>query len=159
VDDAETWEEIPLPDGVNGPMGLAVDPRDAKRLYLATWGRYDPLGDRDGGIWLSTDGGGSWRRIFAEQQYMYDVTIDPRNPDILYSASMLFSVWRSADAGATWRRLKGYNFKQAKRVILDPFDPDHIFVTTFGGSVWYGPAKGDPDAVEDIVTPEVAYER
>ncbi len=159
VDGAETWQEIPLPEGVNGPMGLSVDPRDSKRLYLATWGRYDPLGDRDGGIWLSTDGGGSWRRIFDAQEYIYDVTIDPRNPDILYSGSMLFSVWRSADAGATWRRLKGYNFKQAKRVILDPFDPDRIFVTTFGGSVWYGPAEGDPDAVEDIVTPVVAYDR
>jgi len=32
-------------------------------------------------------------------------------------------------------------------------------VTTFGGSVWYGPADGDPRAVEDIVTPQVAYGR
>ena len=157
-DAAETWQEVPLPEGVNGPMGLTVDPRDRRRLYLATWGRHNPEGDTDGGIWLSTDGGGSWERIFAKQQYIYDVTMDPRNPDILYAASMLYSVWRSADAGATWRRLKGYNFKQAKRVIVDPMLPDRIFVTTFGGSVWYGPATGDPDAAEDIVTPVVSYD-
>jgi len=27
-----------------------------------------------------------------------------------------------------------------------------IYVTTFGGSVWYGPAQGDPTAPEDIAT-------
>jgi hypothetical protein len=32
-----------------------------------------------------------------------------------------------------------------------------IYVTTFGGSLWHGPAKGDPSAPEDIVTPAVAY--
>lgn len=28
-----------------------------------------------------------------------------------------------------------------------------IYVTTFGGSVWHGPAAGDPDAAEDIAAP------
>ncbi len=156
-DGADSWTEIPLPQGVNGPMGLSIDPRDSKRLYLAVWGRYDPEGDRDGGIWLSTDAGGSWKKVFDAQQYIYDITIDPANPDIIYAASMLSSVWRSDDAGTSWRRLGGYNFKQAKRVIIDPMLDGMIFVTTFGGSVWYGPAAGDPDAVEDIATPAVSH--
>ena len=42
-------------------------------------------------------------------------------------------------------------------VVPDPGNPDMVFISTFGGSVWYGPAKGDPNAVEDIVTPEAAY--
>ena len=28
-----------------------------------------------------------------------------------------------------------------------------IYITTYGGSVWHGPAVGDPKAVEDILTP------
>ncbi len=43
------------------------------------------------------------------------------------------------------------------RVIPDPERADRIFVTTFGGSVWYGPAAGDPKATDDIVTPVAAY--
>ncbi len=158
TDGAETWRKLPLPGGLNGPHGLAVDPNDTNRVYLAAWGRYVPTGDRDGGIWLSEDGGETWKNIFSRQQHMYDVTIDPNNPDTLYSGSMSFSVWRSTDRGATWSRLKGYDFKQANRVIVDPFDPSMIYVTTFGGSVWHGPAAGDPNATEDIITPEVAYE-
>ena len=33
-----------------------------------------------------------------------------------------------------------------------------IFVLTFGGSVWYGPAEGDPNATDDIVTPAISLQ-
>jgi hypothetical protein len=33
----------------------------------------------------------------------------------------------------------------------DPLDASKVYVTTFGGSVWHGPAAGDPAAVEDVV--------
>lgn len=48
---------------------------------------------------------------------------------------------------------------RSRRVIPDPYHPGMIYITTFGGSVWYGSATGDPSAVEDIVTPSVAYHR
>jgi hypothetical protein len=35
-------------------------------------------------------------------------------------------------------------------VIPDPADAGRIFITTFGGSVWHGPAEGDPKAAEDM---------
>jgi hypothetical protein len=34
-----------------------------------------------------------------------------------------------------------------------------IYVITFGGSVWHGPAAGDPNAIEEIMTPELSYDR
>jgi hypothetical protein len=39
----------------------------------------------------------------------------------------------------------------------DPRDPEKIFIITFGGGVWYGPAKGDENAAEDIITPCLVY--
>ena len=41
----------------------------------------------------------------------------------------------------TWRRIVGFDFKWAHRVIVDPRDRGKIFITTFGGSVWYGNAN------------------
>jgi hypothetical protein len=39
----------------------------------------------------------------------------------------------------------------------DPRNPDKIFIITFGGGVWYGSARGDQNAVEDIVKPVLEY--
>jgi photosystem II stability/assembly factor-like uncharacterized protein len=140
IDGAEAWTRIPLPPGVNGPNGLAIDPQDRTRLYLAAWGRSTPQGAEDGGIYLSTDAGASWRRVLAQDQHVYDVTVDPRDPRVLYAAGFEASAWRSSDRGLTWRRIRGFDFKWAHRVIVDPRDPTRIFITTFGGSVWYGRA-------------------
>ena len=54
------------------------------------------------------------------------------------------AAWRSRDRGATWQRLRGYTFKWGHRVMPDPLTPDMVYVTTFGGGLWHGPAAGDP---------------
>jgi len=159
VDGGESWQNVPLPAGVNGPNGLAVDPRDPQRMYLAVWGLERATGDIGGGIYLTTDGGRSWRNVEYRRQHVYAITIDPRNPSILYASSYNASVLRSTDRGETWSRLKGFNAKWSHWVTCDPTDPDTIFVTTYGSSVWRGPSAGDPDALEDIVTPDVRYDR
>lgn len=152
-DGAESWIKMKLPEGVNGPTGLGIDPLDNKRMYLTTWGIYSSKGDTGGGVYLSTDGGSNWENIFNEGQHVYDITIDNNNPNILYICGFDASAYRSEDRGKTWKRIKGYNFKWGHRVIVDPVNSDMIYITTFGGSVWYGPAKGDINAIEDIITP------
>jgi len=139
--------------------GRPQDPEDPQRLYLAAWGRRVSTRDVDGGIFLSTDGGATWHNILARDRHVYDVTIDPRDPNVLYACGFSSSAWRSTDRGHTWERIRGYNFKWGHRVAPDPLDAARIYITTFGGSVWYGPATGDHDAVEDIVTPALAHAR
>jgi len=140
TDGAERWARVPLPRAVNGPSGVAIDPRDPARLYLSAWGRSTAQGAEDGGIYLSADAGATWRRVLALDQHVYDVTIDPHDPRRLYAAGFESSAWRSSDRGLTWRRIPGFDFKWAHRVIVHPRDPTKIFITTFGGSVWYGNA-------------------
>ena len=91
--------------------------------------------------------------MFDQSQHVYDVTVDPRDPSMLYNCGFEVGAWRSTDRGATWTRIRGFNFKWGHRVIPDPADPAKIYITTFGGSVWHGPAAGDPKAAEDMVSP------
>ncbi len=154
-DGAEHWTRITLPKGVNGPNGLAVDVKDPRRLYLAAWCRTVPEGAKDGGIFLSTDAGKTWRNVLAKDQHVYDVTVDPRHPNVLYACGFESSAWRSTDRGETWQRIRGFNFKWGHRVIPDPYNSKMIYITTFGGSVWHGPAEGDANAPEDIAGPPV----
>ena len=153
VDSAEHWMRMNLPEGCNGPNGLALDPRNERRMYLAAWGQERADVDTGGGVFVSTDGGATWQPMFRESQHVYDVTIDPKQPDTLYACGFDAAAYRSTDAGKHWTRIRGYNFKWGHRVIPDPFDPASIYITTYGGSVWNGPAAGDPQAPEDISTP------
>jgi photosystem II stability/assembly factor-like uncharacterized protein len=151
TDGAESWSRMTLPPGTNGPNALTVDPADPRRLYLSAWGVTHPEGDTGGGIFLSTDAGATWRPVFTEAQHVYDVTVDPRDPKVLYACGFDQAAFRSVDRGLTWARIRGFNFKWGQRVIPDPEDASKIYVTTFGGSVWHGPAAGDPGSTEDVV--------
>ncbi|MGC1462801.1 MAG: hypothetical protein WA802_11400 [Terracidiphilus sp.] len=152
-DGAEHWTRMNLPAGVNDPNGLTVDPRDNRRMYLAAWGQERPGVDTGGGVYLSTEAGRTWKPILTQSQHVYDVTIDAKSPDTLYICGFDAAAYRSTDAGLHWQRIRGYNFKWGHRVIVDPNDQSKIYIATYGGSVWHGPAAGDPRAIEDIETP------
>ncbi len=151
---AEKWEKMKMPEGVNGPTSLVVDPDNPKHLLLSAWGRYGATEfspDRGGGIFISEDDGITWTPVLTHDQHIHDITIDTL-AGVYYAAGFNSSAYRSEDKGRTWQRIKGYNFKWGKRVQPDPYDRTKIYIITFGGGVWHGPAKGDDSAREDIIT-------
>jgi len=154
TDGAESWTPVKLPADVNGPNGLTIDPKNPNRLYLAAWTRAAGVHGTGGGIFLSEDGGKSWKNVLDRDQHVYDVTIDPRDANILYAAGFESSAWRSGDRGEHWTRIPGFNFKWGQRVMADPADPKMIYISTFGGGVWHGASSGGQRR-PDIVTPEM----
>ena len=153
-DGAEHWTQMTLPSGVNGPNGVAIDPKDPKRIYLAAWARAVGMHGQGGGIFLSTDGGRTWACRLDADQHVYDVSIDARDPTVVYAAGFESSAWRSTDRGEHWARMPGFNFKWGHRVIPDPSNRAQVYVTTFGGSVWHGGVDGIARPL-DILTPEM----
>jgi len=154
TDGAEHWTAVKMPAGTNAPNGLAIDPENANRLYLATWALAKGNHGDGGGIFLSEDGGKIWKQVLDRDRHIYDVTIDARDPKILYAAGFESSAWRSTDRGEHWSRIPGFNFKWGHRVIPDPSDPQKVYITTFGGGVWHGTITND-DRPLDIATPEL----
>lgn len=152
TDGSEHWMPVAMPEGSNAPNGLAVDPDDTNRLYLATWARAAGIHGDGGGIFLSEDAGKTWLQVLDRDRHVYDVTIDPRNSKILYAAGFESSAWRSSDRGEHWTRIPGFNFKWGHRVIPDPQDSRKVYITTFGGGVWHGAITDDNRPV-DIATP------
>jgi photosystem II stability/assembly factor-like uncharacterized protein len=158
-DGADTWTKVTLPEGTDGPMSLKVDPKNPGTLLLSAWGRaaqapYAP--DTDGGIYRSEDDGKTWSHVLEHDPHIHDITYDART-NVFYACGFNSSAYRSEDSGRSWQRIRGYNFKWGKRVELDPRDAEKVFIITFGGGVWYGPAKGDGNATEDIVTKALSY--
>jgi photosystem II stability/assembly factor-like uncharacterized protein len=154
TDGAEHWTPVAMPEGANAPNGLAIDPKDSNRLYLATWARATGEHGDGGGIYLSEDAGKTWKQVLDRDRHIYDITIDPRDAKILYAAGFESSAWISHDAGEHWSRIPGFNFKWGHRVTPDPENPKAIYITTFGGGVWHGTVDGK-DRPLDIATPEL----
>jgi photosystem II stability/assembly factor-like uncharacterized protein len=154
TDNAENWSRVVTPEGSNAPNGLAIDPSNPQRLYLATWARASGVHGDGGGVYLSEDGGETWRLVLEKDRHIYDVTIDPRDSKILYASGFESSAWRSSDRGEHWSRIPGFNFKWGHRVMTDPADAQKIYITTFGGGVWHGAVNGE-DRPLDITTPEL----
>ena len=154
TDGAETWTKMTLPEGCNGPTSLLTTQKYPKRLVLSAWGRATKgnfTSDEGGGIYISDDEGKTWTQVMKHDQHIHSVTFDPRNARY-YASGFNGSAYYSEDGAKTWTRIRGFNFKWGHRVIPDPHDAEMIYITTFGIGVWHGPAKGNPEAIEDVIT-------
>jgi photosystem II stability/assembly factor-like uncharacterized protein len=107
------------------------------------------IGVNNGGVWKTTDYGLTWTPIFDDQatQSIGAVAVAPSDPNIIYvtsgeglqrpDLSVGNGVYKSIDAGRTWQHLGLREARQIAAVIVDPKDPDRVFVAALGHP--YGP--------------------
>ena len=153
-DGAEHWAKMRLPDGCQRTQwphrGSARQPPPiSRRLGTGPRPGSIPAAESFSRLTRARRGG----RSSSESQHIYDVTIDPLQPGTSTLAVSPPPLTARSTPDGTWTRIRGYNFKWGHRVIPDANDRKSIYITTYGGSVWHGPAAGDPDAIEDILTP------
>lgn len=97
---------------------VRIDPTDDKTIFIAALGAiYGPTKDR--GVFKSTDGGSSWRKVLFESEKAgaIDLEFNPENHQIMYAATWeawrtAYSLnsggpgskmWKSTDGGETWK--------------------------------------------------------
>ena len=149
-DNAETWHQLDLPEGVNGPHDLQINPDHPEIMYMSCWPRKEENKDIFGGVFKTEDGGINWRQVFDERVRVNSAGIDPHQPETIYINTFQNAAYRSDNSGNSWYRLEGYRFKWGQKAIPDINHPGMLFLTTYGGSVFYGPAKGVPGVFEGI---------
>jgi len=111
-------------------------------IYL---GACDGDGRQQGGLYRTTDGGATWTRLARKGPEHFSAFLHPKHPGWIYmtltEGAPGAGLWLSKDNGSTWSALAGLPFANAQRVTFDPADESVIYVPTFGGSVWRGPAS------------------
>jgi photosystem II stability/assembly factor-like uncharacterized protein len=139
-DGAASWQPVPLPEDVDFPNDLTIDA--SGRLYLACWPRLVEGRNFGGGAYASDDGGRTWVQLTDPGLHVYTVSVDKADPSKLYLGTFDAALFCSTDRGQTWKQLPGFDFQWGYRPVPDPHHPGMLYMTTFGSSVWYGPAEG-----------------
>ena len=150
-DNAGSWEKLQLPEGVNGPHDLLIDPMHPKIMYISCWPRTFNEKDLNGGLIKTEDGGLTWKQVFDDRVRVNSAETDPKETSIIYINTFQNAAYRSNDSGNNWKRIEGYRFKWGQRAVPDINHPGMLFLSTYGGSVFYGPATGVLNASDDIV--------
>ncbi|WP_298778968.1 hypothetical protein [uncultured Polaribacter sp.] len=105
------------------------------------------VGTASGGIWKSTSGGIKWKPIFEKEltASIGAVAIQQSNPSVIWagtgegnprnSLNGGFGIYKSLDAGKTWKSMGLKNTRHIHRVVIDPSNPDVVYVGAIG-SPW-----------------------
>ena len=145
VDGGEHWDKITTGLTLRWLADFEIDPRDSRILYLGAC--EDPVrGSEEAGLYKTTNGGRTWNRLIRRSWGHFGATLSPGNPDCVYMTLVYNgdngpALWFSRDAGQTWTPFEDYPFCSAQGVCFDPDDANVIYVTSFGGGVWKGPAE------------------
>jgi photosystem II stability/assembly factor-like uncharacterized protein len=107
------------------------------------------IGVNNGGVWKTTDAGRTWFPIFDGQPTgsIGALAVAPSNADIIYvgsgeglrrpDLSTGDGIYKSSDGGKTWQHLGLRDGQQITNIIVDPQDPNRVFVAVLGHP--YGP--------------------
>ncbi|UCC49744.1 MAG: hypothetical protein JSV41_06185 [Gemmatimonadota bacterium] len=144
-DGGATWSQVLFVDTLTGVVDLVMDPSNPTTLYAAayqrlrrTWGFNG--GGPGSGIYKTTDGGRSWRKlengIPAGDKGRIGLAIAATNSRVLNAiiqhadTLMESGVYRSEDGGESWERVNRLNRRPMyySHIYIDPTNEYRIYV-------------------------------
>jgi photosystem II stability/assembly factor-like uncharacterized protein len=136
----------------------SIGPHRGGRALAVTGVRGQPelfyFGSVDGGVWQTNDAGRTWNPIFDSQPIgsIGAIAVAPSNPDMIYvgsgEADMRSNIgygdgmYKSVDAGKSWTHIGLTDSRQIARVLVDPVDPNKVFVAALGHAYGPNPERG-----------------
>ena len=144
-DGGDHWEPVTghgLPSEGLGRIGIAFAPSNAKRIYLI-------MDAKEGGMYRSDDSGQNWQRVSKDRRiwqrgwYFGEVTVDPKNPEMVYLPNT--AIYRSRDGGKNFTVFKGDPTGADYHALwIDPDESQRMIlgcdqgaiVTRNGGETW-----------------------
>ncbi|HZS48854.1 MAG TPA: glycosyl hydrolase [Blastocatellia bacterium] len=102
------------------------------------------MGGASGGVWKTMDGGHNWTPLFDHEAVasIGSIAVAPSNHNIIYvgtgeacprgNITYGDGVYKSLDGGKTWKNIGLKDSQHIGAVIIDPRNPDIVFVAALG---------------------------
>ena len=112
------------------------------------------VGTASGGLWKSTSGGIKWVPIFEKEltASIGAIAIQQSNPSVIWvgtgegnprnSLNGGYGVYRSLDGGKSWKNMGLEKTRHIHRIIVDPSDPNTVYVGAIGSPWGVHPERG-----------------
>jgi len=97
-----------------------------------------------GGVWKTTNAGRTWTPIFDAEPIasIGAIAVAPSDPNVIYvgsgeadmrdDISYGNGIYKSTDAGKTWVRIGLEDSRQIGQIVVDPHNPDRVWVAALG---------------------------
>ena len=144
VDGGDNWENIGLKE-TERISRMVIHPENPDIVYVAALGHLWNANE-ERGVFRTKDGGKTWEHVLKvdENTGASDITIDPKNPNILYAGMWDFrrkpytfrsggpgsGLYKSEDGGDTWKKLtEGLPISKMGRisVSISPLNTDMVY--------------------------------
>ncbi|KAA2219782.1 WD40/YVTN/BNR-like repeat-containing protein [Maribacter flavus] len=112
------------------------------------------IGAASGGVWKSENGGSAWSPVFDDQptQNIGALAIQQSNPNVIWvgtgegnprnSMNLGMGIFKSEDGGKSWKHLGLEATRTIHRIVIDPTDPDIVYVGAMGDPFTDNPNRG-----------------
>ncbi len=98
-DGGTSWQRAGVGLDQENVVSIAFHPKNPEIILAGTWGS---------GLYASTNGGNLWSVRSTPQGVLYQIELDPEDPDLLYAAlSDGEGLRKSTDSGFTWELVEG----------------------------------------------------
>ncbi len=148
-----------VPPGLfSGMKWRSIGPFRGGRVVAVSGIPGDPttyfFGSVDGGVWKTENAGVTWVPLFDGQRVasIGALAVAPSNPLVIYAGtgesdirSDLASgdgVYESSDGGKTWTNVGLKDTRQISRIVVDPENPDTVYVGALGHAYGPNPERG-----------------
>ena len=142
-----TWSKTLYLSPSSGASDVAMDPTNPKVVYAGMWHfRRIPWtftsGGPDGGLFKSTDGGRTWKRLQGNglpsgYTGRIGLAIAPSRPNRVFALIEAKGgiLWRSDDAGAHWTMTSNDTLVDQRpfyftHIAVDPENPNHVYAVS-----------------------------
>ncbi|MDO9085212.1 MAG: hypothetical protein Q7U53_03290 [Anaerolineaceae bacterium] len=113
---------------------LAINPvgADNNAIYFGTWHRT--------GVYKSANNGDSWTNQYLYSK-IYNMDLDPQQPEVLYAADFYAGILKSTNGGITWANI-GLSENLLYTVMVNPLQHTQVFVGTAGNGIFRSDQSG-----------------